>query len=312
MTGIQRRVVLAGVLWFMTGVAALAAEPVFPPGSRLGLVPPAGMEPSKTFLGFEDAGGRAAIFLAEQAAESYEKIARDFSLTEMKAGGMDVLAREDLPDGVLAVVRQQIGRDLTHKVALVKRVEGITAVVIAVVPESAKAAYPDAVLRAAVTSLAVRPKLAVEQLLALLPYRMSDLGGFRLMRTTPDGTAVMTLGAKDTPLPSEQPFFMVALRPGEAPQPQDRDRFAQRALATFTSFRNTRSVSVEPIRIGGAQGHEIIAETRDDKSNDELMMVQWLRFGPSGYMQMFGIARKDTWDTVLPRMRAMRDGVEVK
>jgi hypothetical protein len=291
---------------------ALAADPVFPPGSRLGIVPPPTMEVSKTHMGFADSERRAVIFLAEQAAESYEKIAKDFSLEEMKAGGMEVLVREELPNGVLAAVRQQIGRDLTYKWALVKRVDDITAVVIAVMPEPAKAAYPDAVLRAAVTSLAVRPKLPPDQLLALLPYRVIDMGGFRLMRTTPDGTAVLTFGPKDTPLPSEQPFFMIALRPGDPPQPQDRDRFAQRALATFTSFRNTRSVSVEPIRIGTHQGHEIIAETRDDKTNDDLMMVQWLRFGTNGYMQMFGIARKDAWETVLPRMRAMRDGVEVK
>ncbi len=306
------RLLVASLLLAFANAPALAADPVFPPGSRLGVVPPPSMEVSKTFMGFADSDRRAAIFLAEQAAESYEKIIKDFSPDEMKAGGMEVIAREELPNGVLAAVRQQIGRDLTYKWALVKRVDDITAVVIAVVPESSKAAYPDELLRATVTSLVVRPKLPPDQLLALLPYRVNDMGGFRLLRTTPDGTAVLTLGPKDTPLPSEQPFFMIALRPGEPPQPQDRDRFAQRALATFTSFRNTRSVAVEAIRIGGSQGHEIIAETRDDKTHDDLMMVQWLRFGTSGYMQMYGIAKKDVWEAVLPRMRAMRDAVEVK
>lgn len=291
---------------------AQAAEPVFPEGSRLGLVPPAGMQPSRSFQGFEDPERRAAIFLAEQAAESYAKIAGDFSLAEMRAGGMEVIVREERPGGVLAGVRQRIGPDLITKWALVARMDDITAVAIAVVPESARTSYPDAVLRAAVASLAVRAKLPVAQLIALLPYRIDDLGGFRLMRASPDGTAILTLGPKDTPLPVEQPYLMIALRPGTAPQPEDRDRFAQRALASFTSFRGTRQVSSEEIRVGGAPGHEIIAESRDQKTQDELMMVHWLRFGTSGYLQIFGIARKDAWESVLPRMRAVRDAVERK
>ena len=258
-----RRLATACLLGLALCTAAAAADPVFPDGSRIGLVPPPGMTPSKQFHGFEDTDRRAGIFLAEQAAESFEKIAKDFSLDEMKAGGMEVILREELPNGVLAAVRQQVGQDLTYKWAMVARLDNVTAVAIAVVPDSAKAAYPDAALRAAVTSVALRPKLSSEELLALLPYRVTDLGGFRILRATPDGTAVLTLGDKDTPLPIEQPFFMIAVRPGEAPQPNDRDRFAQRALATFTQFRGTRQVSSEQIRIGGQQGHEIIAETQD-------------------------------------------------
>jgi hypothetical protein len=35
-----------------------------------------------------------------------------------------------------------------------------------------------------------------------------------------------------------------------------------------------------------------------------------LRFARGGVVQMFGIARKDRWAAVLPRMRALRDGFE--
>jgi len=62
------------------------------------------------------------------------------------------------------------------------------------------------------------------------------------------------------------------------------------------------------VRFGGEQGHEIVAESRDPRTGDEFMLVQWLRFGTSGFVQMFGTARKDQWATVLPRMRTLRDG----
>jgi hypothetical protein len=66
------------------------------------------------------------------------------------------------------------------------------------------------------------------------------------------------------------------------------------------------SIGTDPF--GNAQGHEIIAESVDDRTKDPLMMVQWLRFGAGGTVQMFGMARKDQWADVLPRMRALRDG----
>ena len=110
---------------------------------------------------------------------------------------------------------------------------------------------------------------------------------------------------------AEQPFFMMTPRAVESPQASERDRFAQQMLLAFVSNPNLRIVSSEPVRIAGSQGHEIIAETKDKVTGDDLVMVQWLRFG-AGVMQMFGMARKDQWTDVLPRMRALRDGFERK
>jgi len=61
------------------------------------------------------------------------------------------------------------------------------------------------------------------------------------------------------------------------------------------------------MRIGGAAGHQIVALTTDERTGDELAMVQWLRFGP-GVVQMFGMARRDQWEDAFARMRTVRDG----
>ena len=55
--------VLTALLLMVPIQGAAAADAVFPAGSRLGLVPPAGMVPSRTFQGFEEPGTRAAILL---------------------------------------------------------------------------------------------------------------------------------------------------------------------------------------------------------------------------------------------------------
>lgn len=304
---------LLALVFALLATAAFAAEPVFPPGSRIGLVPPTGMTPSESFQGFEDRARGAILAVTESSAQSYAKVARDFAPEQMQAGGMEEVARERIPiaggEGLLVVARQTENGVAMRKWALLALAGDMTAIVIAAMPEAARSAYPDAAMLAAFASVVLRPKLSPDDMLAVLPYRLDDLAGFRLLRATPDGTAVLTLGPNDTSLPVEQPYFMVTPRAAEAPQSAERDRFAHRLMAQFLSRPNVRVVSSEQIRIGGVPGHEIVATGKDDRTGDELVMVQWLRFG-SAVVQMFGIARKDQWAAVLSRMRAVRDGFQ--
>ena len=289
--------------------SAALADPVFPPGSRIGLAPPPGMVPSGA--GFADRARGAMLLVTELSVQSHARVMQDFSPERMQAGGMELLAREmiALPggDGLLIVARQTENGVALRKWALLTRTEDMTAIVVATLPETAREAYPDAVLRAALGSVTVRAKLSPEEMLAVLPYRLDDLGGFRLLRASPDGTAVLTFGPTDTTLPAEQPYFMVAPRAIEPPPTAERDRLAQRVLMGFVNRPDLRIVSSEQIRIRGAPGHEIVAAGRDPATGDDLMTVQWLRFG-EGVVQMFGVARKDNWTETLRRMRALRDG----
>lgn len=294
-------------------LSARAAEPVFPPGSRVGLVPPPGMTASAARQGFEDRARNALMAVTELSPQSYARIEQDFSDERMRAGGMELIVRETIEtasgQALMVGARQMENGIAMRKWALLALVPNeITVVIVATFPEAAREAYPDAALRASFASLSIKTKLSTAELLAILPYRLTELGGFRLMRTSPEGTAVLTLGPKDTSLPVEQPYFMVAIRGGEPPAAADRDRFAQRVFATFVNRPDVNIVASEPIRIGGAPGHEIIAESKDNLTGDPLMSVQWLVFGSNGFAQMFGVARKDAWSEALPRMRAVRDG----
>jgi hypothetical protein len=308
------RLLLALGLALMSTLAL--AQPVFPPGSRIGIVPPPGMTPSDRFQGFEDRPRGALLVVTELSLQSFVKVEKDFSDEQMRAGGMELIARETIetPGGPAQLIgaRQMENGVAMRKWALLTRTDDMTAIVVAALPETAKTVYTDAVLRAALASTFIRAKLAPDDMLAVLPYRLGDLGGFRLLRATPDGTAVFTFGPNDTTLPVEQPYFMVAPRAVEPPQPSERDNFARRALTTFLNRPDLRVVTSEQIRVGGLPGHEIVAESEDDRTKDPLMMVQWLRFGTGGLVQMFGVARKDQWADVLPRMRAVRDGFAAK
>jgi hypothetical protein len=40
------------------------------------------------------------------------------------------------------------------------------------------------------------------------------------------------------------------------------------------------------------------------------MVAQWLRFGGGGHLRITGMARKDQWTPLYPRLRAVRDGID--
>ena len=292
------------------------AQPIFPPGSRIGIVPPPGMTPSDRFQGFEDRERGVMLVVTELSVQSFANVEQSFSDEQMRTGGMELIARETIetPGGPAQLIgaRQMENGVAMRKWALLTRTDDMTAIVVAALPETAKTVYTDAILRTALASTFIRTKLAPADMLAVLPYRLGDLSGFRLLRASPDGSAVFTFGPNDTTLPVEQPYFLLAPRAVEPPQPSAREAFARRALTAFINRPDLRIVASEQIRIGGELGHEIIAESEDSRTNDPLMMVQWLRFGSSGLVQMFGMARKDQWADVLPRMRALRDGFAAK
>ena len=103
--------------------------------------------------------------------------------------------------------------------------------------------------------------------------------------------------------------MLIGVAPGQ-PKPEDRDKFARQLFGTLPGLKDVKIVRSEPLRIGQAQGYEILADAKDATSSTDVSAVQWLRFGQSGYLQMFAIVRKTAWNDVFPRLRAIRDGIE--
>jgi hypothetical protein len=307
----------AAILAIVLGLAtpALAASPTFLPGSRIGLVPPEGMVPSRSFQGFEDTGKGAMLFVTELGANTAEPVAKDFTPEALEAGGIKVETREDMAlagmHGYLVVAHQDVAGMRWRKWALVQTRGDITAIIVAMTPEAAREAYPDAVLRASLASLALRESVPDEEKFGLLPYRFGDLAGFRLIQAIPTGTAILTAGPSDATIATSQPFFMIGLA-AKAPAPAERESFARRRVANIGGLDQFHVLQSTPMRFGADLGHEIIAEGKDPKNGVELSLVQWMRFRAGGYMEMVGIARRDVWADAFPRMRTLRDGIEFK
>jgi len=73
------RLAAAVIVALALATPARAAAVEYPPGSRIGLVPPPGMTASKRLQGFEDPARGAVMAITELSAQSYPHVAREFS-----------------------------------------------------------------------------------------------------------------------------------------------------------------------------------------------------------------------------------------
>jgi len=143
---------------------------------------------------------------------------------------------------------------------------------------------------------------------------VSDLAGFRVSGIVPGRAVMLGDAAADAPGIGTitEPHIFVAVSPGGPVQTGDRETFARDVFATVPNLRDVRITTSEPLRIGGQQGHQILADAKDPTGATGLTVVQWLRFGGGAYLQMVGIARGEAWKDAYPRFRSVRDGIETR
>jgi hypothetical protein len=66
-----RRFFAAALLVLIAAGPAQAADPVFPPGARVGLVPLVGLVRAKTFIGFETEDENVKVIVADLPPDAY-------------------------------------------------------------------------------------------------------------------------------------------------------------------------------------------------------------------------------------------------
>jgi len=318
-------VVFATLTLAIQTVPARADEVIFPVGSRVGLVPPPGMVASKTFDGFADPAKDAAILIAVLPTEAYAQIEKVIESDALKKQGVTVDKREPMQlsfgKGVLLVGRQVAEKAHFKKWLLVASANDLTAMVTIQVPDP-DSAYSDRALRAALATLAVRAKVPEEEELSLLPFSVGDLAGFHvddvlrgravMLRDAPAAADAGKETGKETNPRGFDARMLIAAVPGGPSEADQRADFARLMFNEIGGIRQVRITMSEPLRIGGQAGFQTMAEAQDVRSGADVRVIQWLRFGGGGYLQMVGVGGADSWTTVLARLRTVRDSVELK
>jgi hypothetical protein len=315
----------------MLAIPAQAADPVFPIGSRLGLVPPTGMVLSRTFEGFEEPGKNAAILLSALPAEAYDQLDKSMVPEALKKQGVEIEKREPIEltigKGFILSGTQTTSTAHYRKWLLVAAAGNVTALVTIQVPEQDDV-YTDKVMRDTLATLALRASVPDAERLSLLPFTVRDMAGFHIDDVLP-GRALMLVDApadaskdsgtgkdsdagKDLADRTRITHFLIAAMQGGPEEPKDRDGFARDTFDQIGGIKDVRIQDAEPLRISGQPGYQTLAKAKDGQSDTDIMIVQWLRFGGGGFIQMIGIARADLWPDEFTRLRTVRDSVDPK
>lgn len=301
-----------------------AADAIFPTGSRIGLVPPLNMPLSAQFMGFQDPENNAAILLATFPGDAFKYLDKSMVPEALKKQGIDnrepFTARAGA--GFLLSGKQTVAAISIRKWMLIAPAGNITALVTVRAPAEGNK-YTDQMVRASLATLAVRASVPDAEQFSLLPFKVRDLAGFHIDDVLPGRALMLTHtpadgNRSDKAAPDQNKDvegravdarFLIAAMPGGPAEAKDDDNFARVTFAQIGGIADVRVQDAEPLRIGGQSGYETLA-TAKDAQGTKLMVVQWLRFGSGGYMQMTGIAHADLWPAMLMRLRQIRDSID--
>lgn len=294
--------------------SAFAADPVYPPGLRIGLVPIEGLVLSRTFPGFETEDHTVKVLAAELPPAAYGEVENAFK-TNSFPGGANAIKPETLQtsagEGFYTIESAKDGAETVRRFSMIVAGGTFSGYVAAQVPESAAKTFSDEAVRKMFATAVVRKEVPVEEQLGLLPFKVAELGGFKNVRTLAPGAAVVFADGDDETGIEAQPYMVIGTIASAPAQPDDRGRFAQQAAGQIPGLRDGRITMSEPLRINGSPGYETRVEATSGKANTPVTVVQWLRFGNGNQaLRIIASTPRDDWSKTFPRFRAVRDGIQ--
>jgi hypothetical protein len=291
--------------------SAFAADPVFPPGARVGMTPLVGLNKAKTFPGFETEDQGVKVLIADLPAEAYGEVANAFKANPGGAGGIKPESIET-PAGLAyyTIESAKDGAGNVKRYSMILPGPTFSGYVAVQVPENASKIYTDDAVRQMFKTAVLRNEVPVEEQLGLMPFRIRELSSFKNVRTLAPGAALILSDGDEKSGFETAPFMILGLISSTPATPDDRGRFAQQIAATIPGVREGKITMSEPVRIDGQPGYETRIDAVSGKNNTPVTIVQWLRFGGQTSMRIIGSSPRDNWSTAFPRFRAVRDGIQ--
>lgn len=290
---------------------ALAADVVFPPGLRVGLVPLVGLNKAKLFPGFESEDQSVKVLMTELPEQAYGEVANAF---KSPPAGTSAVKSESIetPAG-LAYYTAETGKDgetTVRRYSMIVPGAGFSGYVAVQVPEKATKIYSDDAVRQMFATATTRKDVPVEEQLGLMPFKITELANFKNVRTLTPGAALLLADGDETTGFEPKPFLIIGVISGTPQQQDDRARFAQETATQIPGLRNGRITMSEAIRINGLPAYETRLDATSGKENTPVTVVQWIRFGSSSSLRIIASAPRDQWPDAFPRFRAVRDGIQ--
>ena len=305
------RYLAAVALLVATTCSAFAADPVFPPGARVGMTPLVGLVRAQTFTGFETDDKGVKVLVTDLPAEAYGEVANAFKANPSGTGGIKPESIETAAGlAYYTVENAKDGATSVRRYSMILPGPTFSGYVAVQVPENASRIYTDDAVRQMFASAVIRNEVPLEEQLGLMPFKMNELSSFKNIRTLAPGAALILADGDEKSGFEVAPLMIIGII-GSAPgQPDDRGRFAQQIATTIPGVRDGKITMSEPVRIDGQPGYETRIEATSGKDNTPVTIVQWLRFGAKTSLRIIGSTPRDDWTKAFPRFRAVRDGIQ--
>jgi hypothetical protein len=292
---------------------ALAADALYPPGLRLGMVPLVGLSKAKTFPGFESEDGSVKVLITELPPAAYNEVVSALNANPAGAGGIK-------PDKIetsagLAYFTTESGKagdTLVKRYSMIVPGTGFSGYVAVQVPENASKIYTDEAVRQMFATATIRKDVSADEQLGLLPFKITDLAGFKDIRTLVPGSSIILADGNESAGYESKPFMILGLIGATPQQAEDRARFAQEAALQIPGLRETKITMSEPIRINSQPGFETRIDGVSGKDKTPVTVVQWIRFGGGTSLRIIASAPRDQWSDAFTRFRTVRDGIQPK
>jgi hypothetical protein len=293
----------------VTMVGALAADPVFPPGGRVGMTPLVGLVPAKTFTGFETEDQTVKVLIAELPAAAYGEVMNGFK-TNPASGPKPESLETGAGTAYYTVENAKNAAGTIRHYAMILSGGTFSGYVDVQVPENATKIYSDDAVRQMFVSAVIRKDVPVAEQLSLMPFKVGELADFKNVRALGATGALLLADGEETTGFEAAPFMVIGLMAAAPTQADDRARFAEQAARAIPGMHSGRITMSEPVRIEGMAGYETRIDGTSGRNDTPVTLVQWLRFGNQGSMRIIGSAPRDQWEKAFPRFRAVRDGIE--
>ena len=305
---------LAVALAMLWAVPVLAADPTYLPGTRLGLVPLVGLAPAKSFVGFETEDHSVKVLLTELPAAAYREVETTFKTHPEGANG---IKPETVETGAglafYTVENAKEGAAAVRRYSMILSGGAFSGFVAVQVPESASKIYTDDAIRSMFATASVRSNVPDSEQLGTLPFKVTERGDFKSVRTLTPGGAVMLVDSSETIDIEKAPFMVLGVVGSVPDKSDDRARYAEQAARLIPGLRDGRITMSEPIRIDSAPGFETRIDAVSGKDATPVTVVQWLRFGSGGRaIRVIGSAPRDQWSDAFSRFRIVRDGIQLR
>jgi hypothetical protein len=289
---------------------SLAADTIFPQGVRVGLAPLVGLTKSKTFPGFESEDGTVKVLVTELPSDAYGEIKKAFTENPQGAAGIKPHSMET-PAGTAYYTAETAkeGANTVRRYSMIVSGGTFSGYVAVQIPENATKIYTDDAVQQMFSTVALRKEVPIDEQLDLMPFKVTDLGNFKNVRTLAPGAAMILADGDETSGFEPAPFMIIGLIGATPPEPDDRARFAQQTATQIPGVREAHLTMSEPIRIDGMPAYETRLDGISGKDNTAVTVVQWLRFGGPQMLRIVGSAPRDQWPAAFPRFRAVRDGI---